>query len=160
MKTKKSKTKRKKSTRKKAATDITVIGGKSIDSLRAAVAAIEAELLVPWTGAYCKHTETGVEIRFNNSGGRWWLDKADEKGLEQNGFRLEHDDNCGMHVRAAFIPNKNMRECLEAFRKGTKYTGTELGCNCCGTPFSFTAYVKGKEGDYYSPSYPAYGDDY
>jgi hypothetical protein len=174
MKTKKStKTKRKPTAKPKKAkkrieschpvelteADLTEIGGEAINSLREA---IEAELkrrtVIPWTSSYCNHTETGVVIRFNNSGGRDWLNKEDEKALVKEGFRLDHYDYG--RLSAAFLPNANMRQALEAFRRATKYTGSELGCNCCGVPFSFEAYVNGKEEDSYAPSAPRYGNDY
>lgn len=137
--------------------EITEIGADSINALREAIVSIEEAVKIPWKGAYCTHNETGVQVQFTNSGGRDWLSKEHEQALFNEGFRLVH--YCD-RLYAAFIPNMNMRQALAAFQNATSFTGSELGCNCCGVPFSFTAYVNGKEDEGYAPSYPTYGDDY
>lgn len=119
-----------------------------------------------WTSGCSKHKETGVEVHFNNSGGRWWLNQADEVGLEKEGFRLSRPDGqwsrmLGDHINYAFIPCNSMQEGLDAFRRATQYTGRELGCfSCCGPPFSFTFYKNGEQQEYWSPSAPDEGSDY
>jgi len=105
--------------------------------------------------------EAGVLLSTNNSGGDWWLDYKDEAGLKSEGWKVNIVDRLGRHAAHAFLPNADIQKALISFRIATKYTGKELGCGCCGVPFSFTQHDdKGKLVESWRPSYPSEGDDY
>lgn len=114
-----------------------------------------------------------VEYSSNNSGGSWWLTDANWMALEEAGWKVEwFKDQEGF-----FRPGKDgrwlgalasraSREGLtlgEAIREWEDVTGQSanaLGCSCCGTPHSFSFEGDDGESDYYSPSFPMYGESY
>ena len=120
------------------------------------------------TNSRCEETFTpyepgreGVQLNCNNSGGHWWLEDKDEAGLTSAGWLLVISESCGRHVDYAFLPGANIAQALTSFRDATSFTGKELGCSCCGTPFCFQAFdASGKMTEMYSPEYPKEGEDY
>src|SRR5215831_16527788 len=103
----------------------------------------------------------GVELHVNNSGGRWWLDESDETGLNDSGWKINVSTFLGRHLNAAFLPGADIKSALKSFREATKYAGTELGCSCCGTPFSFYRYdADGKQVETWYPEHPKHGSEY
>ena len=111
-----------------------------------------------------------VEYSSNNSGGSWWLSDEDWYALEKAGWDVEwvkdeeyfnkYADSDGRWLGAlatrASKSNTTMREAILDWEMATGQDSSALGCSCCGTPHSFST----DDGEYYSPSYPAYGDRY
>lgn len=104
----------------------------------------------------------GVRLSLNNSGGKWWLKENDELGLKNAGWKVNIAHGVGgRHVAHAFLIGADIETALKSFRQATHFTGRELGCNCCGVPFSFVQYSQeGKWLKSYSTSYPDEGEDY
>lgn len=119
-----------------------------------------------------------VEYSSNNSGGSWWLSDEDWYALERAGwsvgwyanqepdrlgYRLADDDGrfLGALASEATRTGLSMREAIAEWERVTGEQSNALGCECCGTPHSFTA--KNEDGsliDIYSPEFPAFGERY
>lgn len=117
----------------------------------------------------------------NNSGGSWWLTDEDWKNLEAAGWEVdwyatsEHryrdmtkyggDANHDTYPDGRFLgalaskatrEGLTMREAIEEWERITGEQSNAIGCNCCGSPHSFSS----DDGEYYTPSQPLYGDRY
>ena len=133
---------------------------------------------------------TLVEYSSNNSGGSWWLKDEDWLNLEKNGWEINwcKDDPfyikdwgkgsdwdgrwLGALAKSATFKG-TMREAIDSFNIHSGNNARDLGCSCCGTPhdFSLQEYDTEKmeeDGDdyypntleYWSPSFPAQGEEY
>lgn len=110
-----------------------------------------------------------VEYSSNNSGGGWWLSDEDWQALEDAGWNVawakddphqnKWSDGTGRWLGAlatrASIETTSMTDAIRSWEAATGHRASALGCSCCGPPHSFSG-----DGEYYSPSYPEYGDDY
>lgn len=109
----------------------------------------------------------------NNSGGDWWLDDNDWLALEAAGWNVawvkdedpaaQFSRNSGGSGRwlgalatEASREGLTMRQAIAEWEAVTGERSNAMGCSCCGVPHSFST----DDGDYYSPSFPAYGDSY
>jgi len=73
-----------------------------------------------------------IEYSGNNSGGYFWLKKADLEALEANGWKRT---NRSQGFKKDFpTPRAAMLE----FEKLTNQKVTDEGCNCCGPPHCFS----------------------
>lgn len=115
---------------------------------------------------------TTVEYSSNNSGGSWWLTDADWYALEEAGWVIDWYKDRDQTVRIFSVDKDgrwlgalashasreglSMRDAIEEWESVTGQSSNDLGCSCCGTPHSFSS----DDGDYYTPSYPSYGDRY
>lgn len=121
-----------------------------------------------------------TEYSSNNSGGDWWLTDQNWRDLEAAGWTVnwfandphyngegtgpydfgKMTDKDGRWLRAlashATREGLSMRDAIAEWERVTGESSNALGCSCCGTPHSFSD----DEGNYYSPSYPSYGDRY
>lgn len=93
-----------------------------------------------------------LEYSHNNSGGRWWLSDQNWTELETNGwtvrwfetdeFYKERVDEDGRWLGAlATDASKRFASADEGVREWSSLTGeraSDVGCNCCGPPHSFT----------------------
>lgn len=101
-----------------------------------------------------------VEYSTNNSGGSYWLDEKDWRGLQDAGWIVMDRDNAvyegGNYLAGsnglptvskpadlsqahyAFKNFKGISEALEEFERITGQNVSDEGCNCCGAPHSFT----------------------
>lgn len=118
---------------------------------------------------------TYVEYHSNNSGGGWWMKDEDWFALEKAGwvvrwsktddFQSKYVEPDGRYMGAlavyAIKQNTTLAEAIAEFDRVTSCYSADLGCNCCGTPHSFTLYNDdGKYIEYWSPSFPTSGDSY
>lgn len=115
-----------------------------------------------------------VEYSSNNSGGSWWLSDSDWKALEDAGWTVDWfvikdnewitpDKNgrwLGALATHATREGLTLREAIAEWEFVTGQYSNELGCSCCGPPHSFTFTGDDKKTEYYSPSYPSFGDRY
>jgi hypothetical protein len=106
-----------------------------------------------------------VEYSSNNSGGNWWLSDQNWLDLEKAGWEVKwvkgDDRFLGALAMYATKQGTTLDEAIANWETVTGESSNSLGCECCGTPHSFTLY--NDEGDYvdsYCPSYPSYGDSY
>jgi hypothetical protein len=119
-----------------------------------------------------------VKVRYssNNSGGDWWLTDDHWLSLEKAGWEVDwvaNRPNDGFIMRPsddgrwlgalamnASVEGMTMRDAISDWESVTGLRSAELGCSCCGPPHSFTSTTDDGKTDYYSPSYPEYGDEY
>lgn len=110
---------------------------------------------------------TTTEYSSNNSGGDWWLTDQNWRDLEAAGWRVDwyadREDKWGKGDRflgalatSAEREGLSFRDAIAEWERVTGKEANALGCSCCGTPHSFSS----DEGDYYTPSFPQYGEDY
>lgn len=95
-----------------------------------------------------------IEYNSNNSGGTWWLEDKDWYALEKAGWKVEwakdeaKDSKCpslykdgrwlGALARCASIEVEKPGDAMRSFEKATGQDVTDEGCNCCGSPHSFS----------------------
>ena len=111
---------------------------------------------------------TRVTYSSNNSGGSWWLTDEDWYALENAGWEVDWAKNrtdgfmrgnaegrwLGALATKASREGLSLGDAIEEWESITGERANDLGCSCCGTPHRFST----DEGDYYSPSYPSYGE--
>lgn len=104
-----------------------------------------------------------VEYSSNNSGGSWWLTDEDWKALEKSGWDVHwaKDTNDGilrkgeerwlgaLATSASFTVEavdmtSAFKQAVDSWRTATGANPGAQGCNCCGSPHSFS----GKTGEY------------
>ena len=98
------------------------------------------------------------EFSENNSGGSWWLDRAQYERLMANGWQYEASDfdkEQGFHT-TPFLADEGdnvpwgwrnhltgefdtIQAAVESFERHTGEDFFAEGCNCCGCPFSIHA---------------------
>ena len=108
-----------------------------------------------------------VEYSSNNSGGSWWLTDQNWLDLETAGWKVrwvkddEHYKGDERFLGAlAMYAEKHGATIGEAIAEWETVTGensASLGCECCGTPHSFTLYDD--DGGYVDSYYPLYDYD-
>ena len=95
------------------------------------------------------------EFSENNSGGSWWLSRADYEALFATGWKYEPDeyDIKEGHDKRPFLDRKDstvpygwrhglraefscLRDAVESWERATGRNFFEEGCNCCGAPYS------------------------
>lgn len=117
-----------------------------------------------------------VEYRSNNSGGRWWLNDDDWEKLEQAGWQVDWysdpeirkgfgfaqgDRFLGAKATVARKYFSKMGDAIREWEAITNENSSDLGCNCCGAPHSFSSENKTTGAhDYWSPSTPSQGARY
>lgn len=81
-----------------------------------------------------------TELNENNSGGSFWLTKADYDKLHAAGWvgeGITEDYFAGRKIRREGV---SRRVALAEFQDITGWDPDEEGCNCCGQPFYFSSY--------------------
>jgi hypothetical protein len=98
-----------------------------------------------------------VEYSSNNSGGSWWLSDEDWKALEKAGWNVhwEKDNNpiggtdkdgrwlgalaTGADIKVnTYDMSDAFKQAVESWRTATGQNPGAEGCNCCGSPHSFS----------------------
>ena len=107
------------------------------------------------------------ELSENNSGGSWWLNRAQYEALHKAGWYYApyyDDSTCLTNLDEPFLGGdapygwrhrtrveaESLQAAVESFEAATGEDFFAQGCNCCGVPFSITAI--GEDG------YPDYGE--
>ncbi len=101
-----------------------------------------------------------VEYSTNNSGGSYWLKKADWQALQEAGWLIMDFNNATYGANGNHVPDKDglptvshpaelenahyaykkfdtIQDALGEFESLTGQDVSEEGCNCCGAPHSF-----------------------
>lgn len=93
-----------------------------------------------------------VEYSSNNSGGRWWLCDDDWSALEAAGWTVSwvKDDPYSMPsakktgrwlgalATSASKAFENPADAISEFERITHQDASDIGCNCCGPPHTFS----------------------
>jgi hypothetical protein len=91
----------------------------------------------------------------NNSGGSWWLERADYDALRAAGWQepVAIDGPFAAYFDEPGVPYawrhgwtlecESIRAAVENWEKATGREFFEQGCNCCGAPYS----ISGSDGD-------------
>lgn len=110
----------------------------------------------------------------NNSGGSWWLTDQNWLDLEAAGWQVNwyqykrafsgrpYKDGRFLRALASSASREglSLRAAIAEWEDVTGERASALGCPCCGPPHSFEFEGDNGEWEYYSPDFPAYGDDY
>jgi hypothetical protein len=78
-----------------------------------------------------------VEYSANNSGGFWWLKRADWVALRDAGWEVESrwKDQEGTSATKEFA---TIKEAIKEWEQLTGQDASATGCTCCGPPHSFS----------------------
>ena len=104
------------------------------------VALLSASCATPETEAPAEpvnpHADNVVHFDENNSGGSWWLSKADYEALERAGWKMGRRSYDGS-IRGASREGLSDEDAIAEWAAVTEQNPHAEGCNCCGQPFNF-----------------------
>lgn len=73
----------------------------------------------------------------NNSGGDFWLNTEDYKGLIKEGFKVFPKNRAFYKIVSARNEHEATMMVKADFNAATRFDADDEGCNCCGQPFWF-----------------------